>query len=114
MFRSIFLLLVILGSPSLNAEDSELAYHYSSRSNYPVRQVYRTYTYPSAYGYSTPYGYPSAYGYPNYSNPYGYPGYGAYYYNPGMYNPQTTFVNPPSSLNYPTGNPGYSETTVYR
>lgn len=58
--------------------------------------------YYGAPAYNNPYS-----GYPNYPNPYGNPG---YYYNPGMYNPNTTFVNPPSSLNSPLGYPGYSET----
>lgn len=65
--------------------------------------------YSGTYNYANPYS-----TYPTYQNPYAYPGYGAYYYNPGMYNPNTTFVNPPSSLNYPTGYPMYSETYIYR
>lgn len=79
--------------------------------------------YNSPYGAYGSYGYPSSpyygtygYSYPSYStypNPYTYPSYGTYYYNPGMYNPDTTFVNPPSPMNYPTGYPGYSETYIY-
>lgn len=85
-------------------------------------------TYEGQYGYYYgPYGYPNPvydpnYGgnyynypystYPSYPNPYMYPRYRPYYYNPGMYNPDTNFINPPSSLNYPTGYPMYSETYI--
>jgi hypothetical protein len=78
--------------------------------------------YDGPYGYYGHYGYPAPMYYGNYpyspppiySNPYASPGYMPYYYNPGMYNPNTNFVNPPSSLNYPTGYPTYSETYIYR
>lgn len=65
---------------------------------------YGTSSYPSYSPYST---------YPSYPNPYMYPRYRAYYYNPGMYNPDTSFVNPPSSLNYRTGYPRYSQSYIY-
>jgi hypothetical protein len=79
----------------------------------------RTLVYDNPYAYGSYYGNPYGaynYNYPAYSaypNPYVDPYYGAYYYNPGMYNPNTTFVNPPDPLNYPTGYPGYSETYYY-
>ncbi len=89
--------------------------------SYPASPSYGVYGYPTSiynapygvYGYNYP-SYSSYSNYPVYSNPYGYPGYRAYYYNPGMYNPNTTFVNPPSSLNYRYGYPAYSETYLYR
>lgn len=108
--------------------------NYYGAYGYPTglsNTYYGTYGYPTslydtsygAYGYPTSlydtyydtYNYPSSLSstYPIYSNPYVYPGYNPYY-NPGMYNPNTIFVNPPSSLNYPSGYPGYSETYLYR
>lgn len=90
------------------------AYGYPNSLNEPN---YGVYGYPNTmidpyyggtgYNYSM---YPNYSNYPIYPNPTAYPNYRSYYYNPGMYNPNTTFVNPPASLNYPTGYPGYSET----
>jgi hypothetical protein len=60
------------------------------------------------YNYNYPYS-----SYSTYPNPYGYTGYRPYYPGGSMYNPNTTFVNPPSSLNAPRY-PVYSETYLYR
>lgn len=78
-----------------------------STSTYPIYPNTYTSPYPNTYG-----GYPGNYG--SYGS-YGYQnlGYPNYYYNPGMYNPNTVFVNPPSSMNYPTGYPSYWE-SYYR
>jgi hypothetical protein len=122
----------IAGRTDRNLRDRRLD-RFRDYTNYYGRygSYYGTYGYPSSayYGY---YGYPSSiydsyYGnynynypyslysnYPTYPNPYVNPYYGGYYYNPGMYNPNTIFVNPPSSMNYPYGYPGYSETYMYR
>lgn len=77
---------------------------------------YGPYAYPSPI-YDPYYGaYNSNYPYstfPSYPNPYIYSNYRSMYYNPGMYNPNTNFINSPSRLNYPTGYPMYSETYIY-
>lgn len=93
---------------------------YYGTYGYPAPSYYGTYGYPNdlydsyygTYDYRYP-SYSSYSTYPIYSNSYVYPGYRSYY-NPGMYNPNTVFVNPPSSLNYPTGYPVYSENYIYR
>ncbi|MBA2369356.1 MAG: hypothetical protein H0V82_10100 [Candidatus Protochlamydia sp.] len=87
---------------------------YDGTSNNRLRSGYNEiYSNPyGTYNYNNPY---SAYPY-SYANPYNtgaYPYYTGYNYNPGIYNPNTTFVNPPDSLNYPTGYPGYSESYYY-
>lgn len=90
--------------------------YYGQSGSYPRNYGYPNPNYDSYYG-NYNYNYPSysQYStYPIYPNQYAYPGYRPYYYNPGMYNPNTTFVNPPSSLNSPTGYPSYSETYVPR
>jgi hypothetical protein len=88
-----------LGNAYYGANNSYLgnSYYGAYDSNYLPYSSYSTYNYPN---------YPNAY-------TYGYPGYDTYYYNPGMYNPNTVFVNPPSSLNYATGYPLYSENYIY-
>lgn len=121
------------GNPNSTYNTYYGAYGYptSAYNNYygaygnPLSGSYPLSNYDSYYGaynpnYSTlsPYAtYPNPYA----PNPYANPGYNPYYspYRPydypggSMYNPNTTFVNPPSSLNYPTGYPMYSESYIY-
>lgn len=83
---------------------------YYGNYGYPTNNTTPFDPYDGTYSYTYP-----SYFYPIYpTNSYIYPSYGVYYYNPGMYNPNTTFVNPPSSLNYPMRYPSYSETYIYR
>lgn len=99
---------------TLNRYQDNVARYYGQYGSYYGTYGYPNTTYDSYYGnynYNYP-SYSSYSNYPIYPNTYVYPGYRASY-NPGMYNRNTTFVNPPSSLNSPYG-PVYSQTYINR